>query len=257
MRNQAIKKLATYRLRWSELDQMNVDDRALFAFACLAVSEISILRRLNLLSLYTVDDNKHLEAAAELQRNLLLRVSTGKIFEFSQAFEEKIYPSKKFSAAARSHVEIAWKSIEQQRKSRGYKIAEKIRNKVGFHYDFGQIKAQSSQSEGDIDASLYFTEEDGNCFFPIGDRIAFGRLEVLGNIPPSPQNQKRDEIAEWIDWEREMLRVATKFHQSLLESLILPLFPGRLARETVVWFDTDLIATTGKSRLPLFLRVTP
>lgn len=59
----------------------------MFALVSFAVSEINALQRLSLFSLFTLAEDKELEAVALVQRNLMTRMMTAKLFEFLKLFD--------------------------------------------------------------------------------------------------------------------------------------------------------------------------
>jgi len=225
---------------WSELSALPTDDRALLAFACFAVSEVNCLRNLTIQSLHQVPENPTAEKYVSIQRNTLVRILVGKLWEFCTAIERKGTKLADLSTKAKAAVTFAADQIVAAGALPGAKVANNLRNKTTFHYDIGQFRKNIRAGVGDFEAGFEITEQDGNCVFRMGEVVANG-------------NDKQVNFEELLAWMQEIARTMTEFHLSLLNGIIpSSLFQSR-EKEEFIEFPKDLVAFLS-DRLPVLMR---
>lgn len=224
---------------WSELSSLSNNDRALLAFACFAVSEVNCLRNLTIQSLHKISDNPIAEKFVLIQRNTLVRILVGKLWEFCRAIEKKGAKLSGLSPQAKTAMVSVSDEIATAGRLPGAKLAEDLRNKTTFHYDIGQFGKNIRSGLADFDAGFLIAEHDGNCVFGMGEIVANG-------------NENHVNFTELLDWVQKISKSMTEFHLALANGLI----PSSLvrAREKVVSvsFPNDLVATP-TDRLPVLM----
>ena len=251
--NRALQKLHVFRLRWSDLDTLPDGDKALFSLASFMVSEINSLNRMLLFTIFTVDDDASAEEVAAIQRNLVLRTNTLKLFECQKTIA-RLAASEDLSHKAIQVVRAARGALEAANLLEGYSVAKAFRNKISGHYDYQQALKNTRAVSDDFECSMYIAEESGNSFFPIGERIVFDRIIIPNSNSDLPIGPNEASIDSWIQWSLEVGRCVRKFHFDLFETLIAPLVDGRKTRPRQVWIDPELVGKHPGFRVPLFLR---
>ena len=253
---QTLQRLYVFHLRWHELQSLSRGERALFAVSSFALSEVNVLQRLSLFSLYQVSGNKHVEEAASIQRNVLLRLVTLKLFEFRKLVERSS-SSGELSGRCRAIVESKLDDLKRIDDLPGFRIAKLIRNKVVGHYDFEQTIRSVDRCEDDFECSLYLADEAGNSFFPIGEKIVFERLGALPIERERAEADSAAEVQQWIDWTTAVGQCLKDLHFQVFFEVVAPLFDGRKARQRDEWIDPDLVGDHPTFRIPVFLRDAP
>lgn len=254
--NRALQQLHVFRLHWRDLASLSDGDKALFSLASFMVNEINSLNRMLLFTIFTIDDDASVEEVAAIQRNLVLRTNTLKLFECQKTIT-RLTNSEELSDAATNVIREAAAALKVANALDGYSVAKAFRNKMGGHYDYQQVLKNTRASNDDFECAMYIAEEAGNSFFPIGERVVFDRLLVPKPNDEAPIKPSEASIDSWIEWSLEVGRCLRKFHYDLFETLVAPLVEGRKTRPRQIWMDTDLVGKHPGFRIPLFLRADP
>jgi len=230
-------KLKRVSFEWQELGQHSVDDRSIFAFACLVQSEIIALRNILLLALHKVEENSTVDCFVSVQRNMLIRLLTGKLWEFTKALGSKASSRPGISPPVRAAIEEARAGVKLLKSLPGWIIAATLRDKLAFHYDMGALRKNVQSGIDNFAADFLIAETDGNCVFRLGEVVANG-------------GRQEGDFDDLLDWNQKMSRVSFNFHVAVTNILI----PSELylERERIeeVNFPLDLVCDQ-TSRLPV------
>ena len=249
-----IEHVYKFRLRLSDLSALSRSEKAALTLLCFVVSELNSLKRLSLFAMHTEELPDDAVPAVAVQRNLILRTITAKLFEFLRLVEKKVDP-----AAVDDRVKMVFqrysKELDEARTGVGFTIAKKIRNKMANHFDFEEAEKVAAQCPETVECSFYLTEANGNSYYPMGDEIIFasGILKAIKDSGLTISFQ--DALDEWIDWTLRLSNLADSIHVAIFEELVVPLVPDRMAHHRPIWLPEDLVAKHPGFRLPLFIRV--
>jgi hypothetical protein len=234
------KKFKRVSFDWKELDHHSAEDRAVFAFACFAVSEINSLRNILLLALHKVTDDNSIDGFVSVQRNMLTRLLSSKLWEFAKAVKGNASSRQGISHEVKAVVVEARKAISKSESKPGWKIARTLRDKSAFHCDIGAISRNIRSGVDDFEADFLIAEEDGNCLFRLG--------EVVAN-----SGNKSDDFDDLLDWVQEMWGISVYFHLAVLNKLLPREFYSNRERTEEIFFPNDLVFSSA-TRLPIIGR---
>jgi hypothetical protein len=187
--NKPLQHYGAHWFRWSDLDHLSNLDRVAFVAGCFCVNEVNALRRITLFSMSQDEECKLVNDAAMVQRQVLLRVLTGKLFEFLEMYNRL--------SARKSESRVISEALLRLREAHktcvrhpGYKYAKKIRNSQAYHYDLGDIEQTASRVEGQTRCEFFLATEGPNSFFPFAEHLVFN---------PDPKGRMDDELEDGED----------------------------------------------------------
>jgi hypothetical protein len=259
-----IEHLHVFRLKWSELSSLTLDEKAALSILGFLVSEINALKRLSLFSMFPHDENSDIAPAIAIQRNLILRTTTAKLFEFLRFMEKRLDPMAEVTSISRIFGTFA-EELSGFRDGIGFRLAKQIRHKMANHLDFEEAKASAETAGDDVECSFYLTVANGNSYFPVGDEVVFASSlkrtwdsDTEENPPDDVENKPSfsDALDAWIEWILKLSDLADRVHLALFTELVEPLVPDRMAQHKSVWLESDLVANHPGFRLPIFIRTT-
>jgi hypothetical protein len=260
--NTPIEHLHIFRLKWSELASLTLDEKAALSILGFLVSEINALKRLSLLAMFPHDEKSDIAPAIAIQRNLILRTTTAKLFEFLRFVEKRLDNKAEVTSVTRILTGFS-EELAGLREGIGFRLARQIRHKMANHLDFDEAKASAETAGNDVECSFYLTVANGNSYFPIGDEVVFAsslkrtwESETDENSPLEEEERPSfaDALDAWIDWTLKLSDLADRVHLALFKELVEPLVPDRMAQHKPVWLDPDLVASHPGFRLPIFVR---
>jgi hypothetical protein len=258
-----IEHLYVFRLRWRELSDLTLDEKAAISILGFLVSEINALKRMALFAMFPHNERSEIASAIVIQRNLLLRTATAKLFEFLRFMEKRLDPTVAPTSVSRI-VGGFEKELAGFREGIGFQLAKQIRNKMANHLDFDEAKASAEAAQDDVECGFFLTDANGNSYFPIGEEVIFASaLKRTWKTHEDAKEREEDKatfeaaLDAWIDWTLKLSDFADRVHLALFEELIEPLVPKRMAQHKPVWVDSDLVAEHPGFRLPVFVRTEP
>ena len=249
-----IEHVYKFRLKLSDLAALSRSEKAALTILCFIVSELNSLKRLSLFAMDTQELPEDVIPSMAVQRNLILRTITAKLFEFLRVVEKKVDATAVDDRVKKVFQRFS-KELDEARTGIGFTIAKKIRNKMANHFDFEEAEKVVAQCAETVDCNFYLTEASGNSYYPMGDEIIFasGILKAIRDSKLDISFQ--DALDEWIDWTLRLSKLADIMHGAIFEELVLPLVPDRMAHHRPIWLPEDLVAEHPGFRLPIFIRV--
>ncbi|MGL4310602.1 MAG: hypothetical protein ACRCSU_08950 [Paracoccaceae bacterium] len=253
--NKPIQLLYSYRLRWRDLEGLSDVELAALSSVFFCDNEVNSLRRLCLLSMFWVTENDKIHSAAEIQRNMLLRTLTGRLFEFLELYNQISSEGRQSS----SIVEIMKTLKKDQRDCRnhpGFRIAQRIRKSQAHHYDFAAIRKLVTKHDPNAVFDFNLTPESGNAFAPFAEALVFN---------PDPHDRIYHELSKaeaealvnnWIDWTHVATDLLKALREQLFEKLIIAKNPSLRPQYRTEYLSPDL-KVEGTYRLPLFVQASP
>jgi hypothetical protein len=251
-----IEHVYVFQLRWSELSSLSASEKAALSILSFVVSELNVLKRLALYSMFPHDEKSDVAPVISIQRNFILRTTTAKLFEFLRFIEKRLEDDN-----TSEHLASVLKSFEGELKKFkegvGFAVAKQIRNKMANHLDFKEAISSVEAANPSVNCNFYLTTASGNSYYPMGDEIIFAtglqkKLTECGE--PMPLT---DALDAWIDWTLSLSELAERVHLELFKKLIEPLFPSRMAHHRPQWLSEGLVAKHPGFALPIFIRTTP
>lgn len=244
-----IQKLHIVNLKLRNLAALNKQQKATLAMVSFALSEINALRRLALFSLFSLEKQAELEQAAVIQRNLILRTLTGKLFEFLKFFDVICSGKAKDKLVLDEFITFKPK-VSALKSKKGYQIAKTIRNSISNHYDIDMVMRCLSSVPDSCDCSMYLTDQRGNCYFPMGENVVFAG--IMSDSRKQHAILKENDIDVWVDWTSDVSELIYELHKALFLKLVHKKDPTIRPIERNIFLDPDLVGDIGPQRLPLF-----
>ncbi|WP_179378550.1 hypothetical protein [Jannaschia marina] len=231
----SLAKIAKIPRSASQIAKLPPQQAAFLGVLDYAVSEINIAQRLFLLSCHEAPECEELKIAVTLQQNLLIRLSSSKIFEVYE--ETKVLSLNSSDQSVKELSSEFVSEFDKLSKADGYQIARAIRHESTNHYS---TKAASKNMdfllEG-ADASLYVTDRQGNGFYPFGDALMFdARLNRHGG-----RRGDGDRMVKcWLDWASTANRALHELHGAAFVKLWLDRYPTRKRQMRNLWVEPEL-----------------
>jgi len=254
----ALEKLVEFPVRWSDLDGLTTDQKAFLAIVSYAASEFNILRRLYLFASHeTTDEDQDILFGTTMQRLVVLRTWSAKLFELSQTVEKLSKENGTSDLVVQRVAKSAWKSFEDTKLTDGYKIARNVRHEATNHYSMDAAKRNLPFVPSHANCGLFMHEKDGNSFYPMGEEVMFmGRMNRSGSSLKTDE-ERAEQLNLWARWNLDATRWSRELQRSIDTELLFDHMPGRSGKQKVYWFDPELVGGLTGRRVPLFLRTEP
>ena len=249
-----IEHIYVYQVNWSDLSTLTVDEKASLSILSFVVSELNALKRLSLFAMYDHDEHSTVAPSIAIQRNLILRTTTAKLFEFLR-FVEKQIEKESLSERLRRVFRIFEIELGEMRLGYGFKIAKQIRHKMANHLDFDEAVLSVEAASQSLDCSFYLTEASGNSYYPMGDEIVFSSSIHRALENSGEDISFQDALDAWIAWTLSLADLADRLHLEMFEEFVEPIFPNRMAHHRPQWLPEDFVASHPGFKLPVFIRV--
>ena len=251
----AIEYLTEYRLTWDEFVSIPEDQRAALSVSSFAVSEINALARLYILSWHNAEDNDVVDQVIFMQSNLLLRMFSAKIFEFSQLVNLKDKDNKTEDQVVRDVFERAASEFSKLKDRKGYKLAMFVRNEASNHYRLKPARENLTGVSENARLSLCLHRHNANTFHPLGEEGMFiARLNRADRAAAT----KEDKIGlhdEWFQWNLDATEWVNRSFEYLVQKVILDRFPGKKAKRVPHWIEPELVGEVDEVKIPVFVRL--
>ncbi|UWR58502.1 hypothetical protein [Phaeobacter inhibens] len=251
----AIEYITEYRLTWGEFNSIPEDQRAALSVASYAVSEINTLARLYMLSWQNVEGNEVVDQFIFQQSNVLLRLFSAKIFEFSQLVNLKDKDNKTSDEIVRGLFQDANREFDKLKARKGYKLAMFVRHEASSHYRLKPARENLASVSENARLSLCVHKHNANTVHPLGEESMFiGRL----NRADKAANTKEEKIElhkEWYQWNLDATDWVNNTFEQLVQKVVLNRFPKKSARRNPHWVEPKLVAELEEVKIPVFLRL--
>ncbi|MBN8632859.1 MAG: hypothetical protein J0L76_18660 [Rhodobacterales bacterium] len=250
--NKPIQHYGAHWFRWKDIEHLSNLERTAFVAACFCVNEVNALRRITLFSMSIDEECKLVKDAEMVQRQVLLRVLTGKLFEFLELYKglSGRKSESKVISDALSRLNVAHSTCVRHP---GYKYAKKIRNSQAHHYDLRAIEQTASRVEKDARCEFFLATEGPNSFFPFAEHLVFNP-DPKGRLDDELEDGEADAIiGQWIEW----INLVSEFVHTFLDTLVEELMSKRRvdfnARRRLEFLSPQMKVATD-FRLPVFVR---
>ncbi len=251
-----LERIGKYELRKSDFDAHDLDSVAALAALSYAVSEINVVLRLYLFIDHDFDGPPELDSINHVQRNVLLRILSAKIFEASEMVQLRGRYNRSNSVHLKSTLLPFQKSFKRLKRHPGYTLVQNLRNEATNHCTLNAARLNLSEIPDTSDFSFLLHSMDGNCLYLMGETVMhYGRVLRQSNEREA-ENPLGDstEYDIWMSWNMATLRWLRRVHTRLAEKLTIDHFEGKLGRELTMWIPEGASAKP-KSRLtPFFVR---
>lgn len=249
----AIEYLVEYTISKKEFDELDPDLAAASAIVSYAYSEINTLMRLYLFSCHDLIDDDVIDSLNFMQRQVLLRTWSAKLFEFADFLELKKY-SKTNNEILKELAKSARKSFEKLKADSAYKTVRSIRHEATNHYALSPAKKNLEHIGKSPSLSLYMHKVGGNSFFPLGEEVMFvGRMNRAAG-KGSSKEEIHEAYKKWLDWNLQATQWLNNVHSQFMNKILLEKFPDRKALRRNYWIPMDMVGEVGEIKTPLFVR---
>lgn len=252
--NKALIKLIEYRFTKDEFDELHEDIRAGLAITCYAASEVNSLMKLYIFANHKFINDGIVDLANYLQRNVILRTWSAKLFEFS----EFITLSQKFNKTKNEQLQAiclgATKSFDILRSRNGYETARFLRHEAANHYSLQAARKNLDYVSINAKLSFYLHEMTGNSFYPMGEEVMFiGRMN-RGSKHIITKEEKIAFHKDWYDWNIAATKWLDQVQSEFVKKIIIQKFPDRFAQEMTVYLPLEMVGESKDTLTPVFLR---
>ncbi len=132
-------------------------------------------------------------------------------------------------------------------------MAKIFRNEITNH--IGLLSARKNLPYIDKGAVCiaYLMPEDGNCFFPIGEDIAFGGL--VARLWEDLDLEPSEALDIWFRWNADMNRWATEIHLEMIDAIV----GGKQLKDTTISLELseNFIGDPVSTSIPIFTKANP
>lgn len=250
----AIEYLTEYKLSLADLEDLHEDLSAALAVTCYAVSEINTLMRLYIFSSHQVIDNEVIDAASMIQRGVLLRTWSSKLFEFSEFIHLNGKHNKTKNVDLIELAKQAQKSFEQLKQEKGFDLVRNIRHEASNHYCLNPARKNLKHLSPTSKLSFYLHEKNGNSFFPMGEEVMFiGRINRHATSETTKE-EKSQLYNTWMNWNLMASNWLGEVHHLFVKRLVLERFSERKAERKDYWIPPTMVGEVGEIITPIFIR---
>ncbi len=254
MTSKAIEHFFEYPINWARIQQLPEDQQAAIAVLSYAVSEANALSRLYIFNSHNMIDEEAIDCATSIQRFLLLRIWSAKLFEVEEFL--KLGGTKKESKDE-DLLELATDALEnfsKLRSTEAYPIVRNIRHEATNHYSFKAAKDNLKHVSKNANCSMYLHELSGNSFYPMGEEVMFiGRINRHG-ASLATKEQKSEQLESWMNWNLGANRWLAQTHYSFINRLIIEPDGRKPAQKRSYWIPPEMAGSREERMAPIFLR---
>jgi hypothetical protein len=250
----AIEYFAEYLVSSTELADIPADQKAVLAVVSYAVTEINSLRKLYLASDHGLQGIDVIDEMIAHQRNMLLRLWSAKLFEFSEFIKlDEIKPAIE-DADVLKFAETAIGQFAALSTGRGYEAARNIRHEASNHYSFPAAKRNVRHVDTKTPLRMYIHDMTGNAYYPWGDIVMF-----FGRFARQSSSHKTDAdretlIEDWMNWNLRATEWIDGVAVQAFRFFVIDRFPEKSADRRAYWIDPILVADTTERRTAILLR---
>ncbi|MBS3978991.1 MAG: hypothetical protein KGZ77_04225 [Rhodobacteraceae bacterium] len=255
MDNRAIVKVATLPLYWHELSYLSEDEKAALGLVSLAANEVNVLTRLNLLQLREVVDDTIVDQGYWIQRSVILRIWSAKLYEF-KIFIDNLC-SGKTKCASKAVIDLAakaQKAFTGAEKHSGYEIARESRNEITNHYELNPLRKNIKHLDPKSDVSICLHDIRCNSFSRLGEAVGLVGLLLRKTSSTNDVAEKAAAFESWLDWNLLASDWIDGVELDFYEEFVFKHFPDRSAIEKAYYVDPRLVGEPTKDLIPMFLR---
>lgn len=248
--------LDEFRTNWSELSELPDDHLAMVAVLSYAVSETGALARIYLSQAHDHLDKKAIDSAANIQKFLIIRNWSSKLFEVIEFLELGGKKPKTKDLKVLGLANEALARLDLLEPKSGYNVARDIRHEAANHYSFSAAKKNLRHVHKQADCQMYLNRLGGNCFYPFGEEVMFhARLNrKWANLPSKAERDAR--FGEWLDWNISANRWLAETHAIVTDELIFKALGRNSVRKKVYWVPSELVGRPKENMTPVFYEGT-
>ncbi|MEX0276038.1 MAG: hypothetical protein AB3N19_00840 [Ruegeria sp.] len=250
----AIEYVAEYRLTWSEFNSIPEDQRAALSVTAYAVSEINTVARLYMLSWHETENNEVVDQLIYLQSNVLLRMFSAKVFEFSQLVNLKDKKNKTSDPVVAEIFKKAEERFAALRDRAGYKYSEYMRHEASSHYRLKPARDNLKNVSERARLSLYEHRSKANTAHPLGEETMFVARLNRAEKQAISMKDKLEIHREWFQWNVDAIDWVNETFDAVVQKTVKDRFPKKRSRKTPHWIEPQLVAEHEDLRIPVFIR---
>lgn len=250
---QAIEYLEEYRFTPQDLASLDEDLAAGLSITCHAANEVNTLRRLYLFSCHDFLDKEPIDNINAIQRSVLLRIWSAKLFEFVKFVKSKDVRNSK-NLELQELIKTAKASYDELERNNDFKMARDLRNEATNHYGFKPAKKNLKHISNDSNMSFYIHRMNGNNFFPLGEEVMF-TARIKRHVPNSAKNEVLSESFKgWLNWNNEVTKWLSQVNLDFIGHIIETHFPDRKPRKRSDYLPCEMVGEIDEIFVPLFAR---
>ena len=170
-REYVIERYYPVSLSQKDIAALGAENVAFLSTILFAANEIYVFQKFLVSSIRPSQRDSEMDYLKFIQQGALLRVLSGKLFEFVKVFEDqrKIWARRSHSEETQRTDALA-EDLKSIKGSMFYNLTKNMRNGIISHYLVSAFKNIEHISPI-ADLSLQMHIEQGNSFFPIGEEI--------------------------------------------------------------------------------------
>lgn len=257
MNNQALVQYEEFPLSKDNLRSLPPDHVAAISALEYAVTEVNALRRVFLSQSHDYTRNRVIDEALSIQRLVILRTWSSKLFEVREFFEslcgkKPVSSDAKLSGLAAS----ALASLAESEDLEGYEVARDVRNEASNHYLFSVAKKNIDHIHEGALLNMYVHRHVGNDFFPLGEAVMFhARLHRRWKSVASLE-ERRKKFEQWLDWCVKTTDSLIASHATFAQTLIFTALGKNTLYQKDFWVPEALVGQPLEVLTPVFFRET-
>lgn len=250
----AIEYLVDYSLRWADLRDLPEDQVAFLGVLSYAVSEVNALSGIYIFSSHPMIENEAIDNAILIQRFVLLRSWSARLFEAIELLENGVKKRQISDQDLLEFVKECLKELSAIKSSKGYELARDLRNESTNHYSFSTAKKNLKHISDRANCNMYLHEKKVNSFYPFGEEVMFvGRLNRHG-ASLRTRDKKSNLLDLWISWNLKATQLIGDIQVEFFKKFLLERFPDKFGHERPYWIPRELASTVEDKHVPIFLR---
>lgn len=249
--NMKIVHLGELVLTQEHIGHLSDEEVSFIATLCFAVDEISVFERLLVQTMNGLPRSEEMLQLHTMQQLTIMRVMNAKVLEALKIFNQ--YKTMLERSGKKRQLDFLRQYNEEVEKIRthpAFETAQEIRNTSTNHYTPSETKKNLKFHTKNQDLKMYFHENNGNSFHPIGEDLVF--IAKLAREMGS-REKVADGLDGWIGWGLKASKFLKKAQQEYLIWLATESVPNwRLTKKTP-YLEAKFSGVLGETTLPLYL----
>ena len=237
------------RRSYSEMTALPPEHAAFLGVVEYMVTELNVLQRIYLQADHREIESPIVEEITAIQRNLVMRTISSKLFEFVEFCDGVVRSCKSvtLSNLVRASVE-RFRSLDE---TKGFEIARNLRHESANHYSFKAALKNLQFVDEDTNFDIYAGKLEGNTFFPFGERLMFN-ARMDRHFDSTGFSDTGEYLDHWIAWMLGSASWARLLHKQAFEVLWMEAHPTGKFEEESVRLPEALVVSLDTASLPLF-----
>ncbi|WP_299026012.1 hypothetical protein [uncultured Sulfitobacter sp.] len=212
-------KLKSVSFNYDQFCRLSEHEQILLALLSYAISETNALWRVFVCAIQTTTGTVQVDQAVAVQRGVLLRTWSSKLFEFDKALKD-LRQRPKIDPALKSFVDDMRSKLAGPDKTKIPKLVEEFRNEAGNHATVSAAKKNLDFLSKTAPLNMLFSDLEANTVLPLGEELFFAARYNRYLSETGKDRLSIDPFEEWLAWNQAATRELMAFIDEYLTTFV-------------------------------------